>query len=50
MKIENALISTGHIANEDLDRLLAANLGRLEQAFIQFDFVELGLCSITIHA
>ncbi|MDO8545184.1 MAG: DUF5615 family PIN-like protein [Opitutaceae bacterium] len=43
------LISTGNIANEALSRLITANLGALESAFLKHDFVELGATTITIH-
>ena len=43
------LISTGNISNDALSRLLVANLGGLEAAFTQHNFVELGATTITIH-
>lgn len=44
------LISTGNISNDELSKLLASNLAALENAFSKFDFVELSLTAITIHA
>jgi predicted nuclease of predicted toxin-antitoxin system len=43
------LIATGNISNDDLSRLLAANLATLENAFTKHDFVELSALTITIH-
>ena len=44
------LISTGNISNTALSRLIAANLTALENALAEYDFVELGASTITIHA
>jgi predicted nuclease of predicted toxin-antitoxin system len=44
------LISTGNISNDQLSKLLAANLTALEKAFRHHDFVELSAVTITIHA
>ena len=44
------LISTGNISNDDLSKLLAANLSTLENAFSNYDFVELSGSTITVHA
>jgi predicted nuclease of predicted toxin-antitoxin system len=44
------LISTGNISNEALSKLLAANLMTLENAFAEYDFVELSASAITIHS
>jgi len=44
------LIATGNIANEELSKLLSANLAALETAFAQYDFVELSATTITVHA
>ena len=44
------LISTGNISNDQLSRLLASNLSSLENAFSNYDFVELSALTITIHA
>ncbi|MDD5138918.1 MAG: DUF5615 family PIN-like protein [Verrucomicrobiales bacterium] len=44
------LISTGNISNDQLSRLLASNLTVLENAFSNYDFVELSALTITIHA
>src|SRR5277367_3413507 len=44
------LISTGNISNDQLSKLLAANLTALENAFTKYDFVELSGSTITIHA
>ncbi len=44
------LISTGNISNDDLSKLIAANLPALEKAFGKYDFVELSALTITIHA
>ena len=44
------LITTGNIANDELSKLLSANLAALETAFAQYDFVELSAAAITIHA
>jgi predicted nuclease of predicted toxin-antitoxin system len=44
------LISTGNISNDQLSKLLAANLTALENAFSNHDFVELSTVTITIHA
>lgn len=43
------LVSTGNISNDEIWRLFAANLARLETAFAQHDFVELSRGAITIH-
>ncbi len=43
------LIATGNIANNELVKLLSANLATLETAFAQHDFVELSAVAITIH-
>ena len=44
------LISTGNISNDQLSKLLASNLSALENAFSNYDFVELSALTITIHA
>ncbi len=44
------LISTGNISNDDLSKLLAANLTTLENAFAKHGFVELSASTIAIHA
>jgi predicted nuclease of predicted toxin-antitoxin system len=44
------LISTGNIANDELSKLLSANMAALEKAFGEYDFVELSATAITIHA
>ena len=44
------LIATGNIANDELSKLLSANLAALETAFAQYDFVELSATTITVHA
>ena len=44
------LISTGNISNDALWQLLSANLGALESALAQADFVELSRTSLTVHA
>ena len=44
------LISTGNISNDQLSKLLAANLTALESAFDKYSFVELSALTITIHA
>ena len=44
------LISTGNITNDELSKLLSANLTALEKAFLEHDFVELSAAAITIHA
>jgi predicted nuclease of predicted toxin-antitoxin system len=44
------LISTGNISNDQLSKLLAANLPALENAFVKYNFVELSGSTITIHA
>mgnify|MGYP006328860527 FL=1 len=44
------LISTGNISNNDLSKLLAANLPALEKAFGKHDFVELSATTIIIHS
>ena len=44
------LISTGNISNDQLSKLLASNLTALENAFRNYDFVELSAVTITIHA
>ena len=44
------LISTGNISNDDLCRLVIANVGALAAAFAQNDFIELNASTITIHA
>jgi predicted nuclease of predicted toxin-antitoxin system len=43
------LVSTGNISNDEIWRLFAANLARLETAFAQHDFVELSRTALTIH-
>lgn len=43
------LISTGNISNDQLSKLLAANLTALENAFAKHDFVELSASTIAIH-
>jgi predicted nuclease of predicted toxin-antitoxin system len=44
------LISTGNISNDELSKLLSANLTALEKAFGEHDFVELSATAITIHS
>ena len=44
------LISTGNTSNDCLSKLLSSNLTALENAFRQYDFVELSNSAITIHA
>jgi predicted nuclease of predicted toxin-antitoxin system len=44
------LIATGNISNDTLSKLLASNLSALENAFGNYDFVELSALTITIHA
>lgn len=44
------LITTGNISNDHLSKLLASNLTALENAFSNYDFVELSALTITIHA
>ncbi len=44
------LISTGNISNDALSKLLAENMTALETAFTKYDFVELSVSAITIHA
>jgi predicted nuclease of predicted toxin-antitoxin system len=44
------LISAGNTSNDNLSKLLAANLAALESAFAKHDFVELSALTITIHA
>ncbi len=43
------LISTGNISNDELWQLLAPNLGRIEAAFRNHDFVEINRLAITLH-
>ena len=44
------LISTGNISNDELSRLIAANLQALANALARHSFVELNATTITIHA
>ena len=44
------LVSTGNISNDQLSKLLAANLPALENALAEHAFVELSATSIAIHA
>ena len=44
------LISTGNISNDALSKLLGANIAALETAFTKYDFVELSVSTITVHA
>ena len=44
------LISTGNISNDELSKLIAANLTALEAALAKYNFVELNATAITIHA
>jgi len=44
------LISTGNISNDALSQLVAANLTTLENALAEYDFVELGVSTIIVHA
>ena len=44
------LISTGNISNDELSKLVAANLTALESALTKYNFVELNATTITIHA
>lgn len=44
------LIATGNISNDQLSKLVAANLATLETALAKYDFVELSASAITIHA
>ena len=44
------LISTGNISNDALSKLLAENMTALETALTKYDFVELSVSTITIHA
>jgi predicted nuclease of predicted toxin-antitoxin system len=44
------LISTGNISNEKLCRLFTLNLTALENAFSEYDFIELNASTIIIHA
>jgi predicted nuclease of predicted toxin-antitoxin system len=44
------LISTGNISNDELLRIVSANLRALEAAFAQYRFVELTRFTLTIHA
>jgi predicted nuclease of predicted toxin-antitoxin system len=44
------LIATGNVANDELVKLLLANLAALETAFARHGFVELSPAAITIHA
>lgn len=44
------LISTGNISNDELSRLIAANLTALEAALASHTFVELNATTIIIHA
>lgn len=43
------LIATGNISNSELERLIAANLAEIVQAFEQHQFVELGRELLAIH-
>src|ERR1700722_16774748 len=43
------LVSTGNTSNNLLVELFEKNLPRLREAFLQYDFVELGKSAITIH-
>lgn len=43
------LVSTGNIPNDDLSRLVKANLPAFETALAQQDFVELSATAIIIH-
>jgi len=43
------LISTGNIANSELERLMRAHFGRIVQASTQHRFVELGRDALVIH-
>ena len=43
------LISTGNVDNTQLLNLVESNLERLEDAFTQYDFIELSTNSMTIH-
>jgi len=44
------LISTGNISNDSLCQLIAINLTALENALGRYNFVELGVSTITIHS
>ena len=43
------LISTGNIANSELEKLLRANLAGIEGAFIEHRFVEITRNALVIH-
>lgn len=43
------LVTTGNIANADLERLLRANLQAIVAAFESHHFVEIGRSSLVIH-
>ena len=43
------LISTGNIANHDLERLLRQELGAIERAFMDHRFVELRRDALVLH-
>jgi predicted nuclease of predicted toxin-antitoxin system len=43
------LVSTGNTSNEELERMLSANLPAIMQAFETSVFVELGRSSIVVH-
>ena len=43
------LISTGNIANTELERILRANLGGIEAAFASGRFVEINREALVVH-
>jgi len=43
------LISTGNITNANLEALLRANLSRIVEGLVTFDFIELNQTSVVFH-
>jgi predicted nuclease of predicted toxin-antitoxin system len=43
------LVSTGNINNEDLERLLLANLGEISEAFEDYNFIEIDREALRFH-
>ncbi len=43
------LVATGNITNAELEALVRRNFARIEPAFSQNSFVELGLDTLVIH-
>jgi len=42
-------IATGNISNDELERLIQANLKKIEEAFEEYQFIEIGREVIAIH-